>query len=195
MRAPVLLALAAACSSRDPRAPAAAPPAAAPPAAAPPAAAPPALTLITADEPGPRLALTVTVTDPRGAPLVADVHVYQADARGHYTPDAPMDEPHARLAGRITTDAAGRFVLHTIRPGHYPQAVTLDGVARHIPAHVHVDVRADGHRERRVQVVFADDPELAEPYWQAWARDLHQPIVPLTATAATFTGAVTLALD
>lgn len=177
-----LLVAVVACASGDARAPTS-------------RTAAPSLTLAPADEPGQRLTLTVTIADRRGAPLVAEVHVYQADAGGAYTPDRPMDEPHARLAGRVTTDGAGRFTLHTIRPGHYPQAVTLDGVARHIPAHVHMDVQSGDRPERRVQVVFTDDPELAEPYWQAWARELRQPVVPLHADGAAVAGAVTIALD
>ena len=35
--------------------------------------------------------------------------VYQTDASGHYTPDKPMDEPHARLAGWLQTGKDGRL--------------------------------------------------------------------------------------
>ena len=88
-----------------------------------------------------------------------------------------MDEPHARLSGRLVTDARGGFEVHTIRPGGYQRTVTLGGVQRHIPAHIHIDASASGHPERRVQVVFSDDPLLDEPYWRHWVSSLKQPVV------------------
>ena len=136
------------------------------------------LTLVTAQEPGTPLHVAGVVRDRGGKPIAgATVHVYQTDASGRYTPDKPMDEPHARLSGMVTTDVEGRFEVHTIRPGGYPQAVRLGGVDRHIPAHIHMDVSAAGHAGRQAQVVFADDPLLEDSYWREWASSLNQPIV------------------
>jgi protocatechuate 3,4-dioxygenase beta subunit len=87
-----------------------------------------------------------------------------------------MAESVARLAGRLTTDEKGGFDIRTIRPGGYPKAVPLGGHDRHIPAHIHIDITSAGHPERRVQVVFADDPLLADPYWQDWVAKLKQPV-------------------
>ncbi|MGH9866883.1 MAG: hypothetical protein ACREAA_01795 [Candidatus Polarisedimenticolia bacterium] len=135
------------------------------------------LTLVTGQEPGTPLHLTAVVRDRGGQPIAgATVHVYQTDASGRYTPDKPMDERHARLSGTVTTDAEGRFEVHTICPGGYPQAVRIEGMDRHIPAHIHMDISAAGHALRRAQVVFADDPLLEDPYWRKWAASLNQPV-------------------
>jgi len=154
------------------------------------------LSLAPAGEPGTRIHLECVVHDPGGKPVAgARVHVYQTDASGSYTPDRPMDEPNARLSGWVTTDAEGLFVVDTIRPGGYPKAVRLEGVDRHIPAHVHMDVSAKGHSERRVQVVFADDPGFDDPYWKKWAASLRQPIVSLEEKDGKVTARVVLQLE
>ncbi len=103
--------------------------------------------------------------------------MFHADARGWYTPTKVMDEPHARLAGRVSTDAEGRFEIRTIRPGPYP--VTDETPEdRRIPQHVHFEISAEGFAFRRFQLVFADDPRMT-PYWHEWARDGRNPVVPV----------------
>jgi hypothetical protein len=144
-------------------------------------AAPPpssSIALVGDSEPGQRLTIHGRVVGESGKPVAgARLHVYQTDAGGHYTPDKPMDEPHARLAGWLQTGKDGRFELHTIRPGGYPKAVRLGGRERKIPAHVHIDITADGYVSRKVQVVFSDDPLLSDPYWQEWGRKQGHPVV------------------
>jgi protocatechuate 3,4-dioxygenase beta subunit len=136
------------------------------------------------------------LTDGSGKPLAgARLHVYQTDANGRYTFAKPMDEPHARLAGYLTTDAGGRFEISSIRPGGYPKAIVLEGRERKIPAHIHVDVRAAGHAERRFQVVFADDPLLADPYWKDWVKSLGQPVVSTKKENGGLRATLTLRID
>jgi protocatechuate 3,4-dioxygenase beta subunit len=136
------------------------------------------LALVGPDERGTRLHVTGTVCDRAGRPIPGAVlHIYQTDSTGQYTRDRPMDEPHARLSGRLTTNANGGFEIDTIRPGGYPKAVQLGGVARHIPAHIHIDVTSPNHPERRVQVVFSDDPLLSDPYWKKWVVTQRQPVI------------------
>lgn len=151
-------------------------------------AAPPpgnSVTLISDSEPGQRLTIHDRVVGESGKPVAgARLHVYQTDASGHYTPDKPMDEPHARLAGWLQTAKDGRFELHTIRPGGYPKAVRLGDRDRKIPAHVHIDLEADGYVSRKVQVVFSDDPLLSDPYWQDWIRTQGHPVVTVSRSAA-----------
>jgi catechol 1,2-dioxygenase len=160
------------------------------------AVSPPALILAAADEPGTRLELRGRVVDPAGAPLAgASLEVYQTDATGSYTPERAMDERHARLRGAATTDRDGRFVVRTIRPGGYPRPVKLRGELRHIPAHVHLDVRAPGLRERRLQVVFADDPRLADPYWAQWAKDGRHPVLTVRTVAGGQAAEVVVVLE
>jgi catechol 1,2-dioxygenase len=130
------------------------------------------------DEPGTRLTVTGVVRGKNGQPIAgAEIHAYQTDTRGWYTAKKPMDEPHARLSGRLRTDAAGRFELRSIRPGGYPKAVKLGDRERKIPAHIHLDITAPGHAERRLQLVFSDDPLLADPYWKDWIKELGQPVL------------------
>jgi len=116
--------------------------------------------LALADEPGIPLVIRGVVRGPDGVPVSgASLHVFHTDARGWYTPTKVMDEPHARLAGRVSADADGRFEIRTIRPGPYP--VTEETPEnRRIPQHVHFEVSASGCAFRRFQLVFADDPRM-----------------------------------
>jgi protocatechuate 3,4-dioxygenase beta subunit len=155
----------------------------------------PRLQITTVDEPGAALVIVGEVRDREGR-LVRDVtlHVYQTDTTGRYTVDKPMDEPHARLAGFLTAPD-GRFELRTIRPGGYPKAVRLGDRERHIPAHVHVDLKAPGHEERRLQVVFDDDPLLRDPYWADWVIKQRHPVVKLARDGAVWRGRLDVTLD
>ena len=131
-------------------------------------------------EPGERLLVAVTLLDRDGEPVAdARVRAYQADVEGLYTRERAMDERNARLSAVFTTDAAGRFLLRTIRPGGYEKPVRLRGEERYIPAHIHLDIEAEGFSDRHVQIVFADDPRMDDPYWQAWAKRGAQPIAEL----------------
>ena len=104
-----------------------------------------------ASEPGTPLVIHGRLLDPDGrAPVpAAIVFAYQTDRGGLY--NAPGSPPHAwRLRGWAKTDADGRFVFETIRPGRYPGA--------RIPAHVHVTVFAPGgERYHAGELQFADD--------------------------------------
>jgi catechol 1,2-dioxygenase len=136
------------------------------------------------------------VVDGAGAGIAnARVHVYQTDASGRYTPDRPMDEPHARLAGWLRTDAHGRFDLHTIRPGGYPRPIRLGDRDRKIPAHIHMDLTASGYAPRRLQVVFADDPLLADEYWKNWVREQRHPVLSVRQFAAEQTADLVISLN
>jgi protocatechuate 3,4-dioxygenase beta subunit len=147
-------------------------------------------------EPGEPLHIVGIVTDRAGRPVAgAALHVYQADAAGRYTSDEPMDERHARLSGRLTTSADGRFEILTIRPGGYPKTLSLGGRDRHIPAHIHIDVAAAGHPERHAQVVFDDDPLLRDPYWIDWVTNLRQPVVSVVKRGHESVAELTLPID
>ena len=136
------------------------------------------LHLAAASEPGQRLEIAGLLLDDAGKPIAgAQIHIYQTDATGYYTPERAMDEPHARLSGWLRTDNGGRFRLVTIRPGGYPQPVHLGDRDRKIPAHIHMDIKADGYAPRNLQAVFIDDPRLADSYWQEWVRRLGQPVI------------------
>ena len=150
-------------------------------------------------EPGTPLVVRGTVLDAKGKPIpAASLHVYQTDTTGTYTLERPMDEPHARLSGRVRTDSQGRFELWTVRPGGYPKPVRLGDRDRKIPAHIHIDVTAPGHGERRVQCVFADDPLLGDPYWKDWVRSMGNPVLephPDPERKGGVIGTITIVLD
>lgn len=103
-----------------------------------------------AGEPG--TALTVRGRVFRGdgttpAPNVV-VFAYQTDASGVYNTAGAAGW---RLRGWARSGADGRFELHTIRPGSYP-----DG---RVPAHVHVTIDGPGvPRQWTPELRFADDP-------------------------------------
>ena len=154
------------------------------------------LTLVGTAEPGTRLTLTGTVVDSKGRPLPgAELRAYQTDITGRYTRERAMDEQHARLSGRLRTDAQGRFELRTIRPGGYPQPLRLGGRERKIPAHIHIDVTAPGHARRKLQVVFADDPLLGDPYWQDWAKRFRHPVLEVGPAGAGVAATLRIALE
>jgi protocatechuate 3,4-dioxygenase beta subunit len=147
-------------------------------------------------EPGARLTLSGTLVDSAGQPVAgAELHVYQTDASGRYTFAKPMDEPHARLAGTLRTGPGGRFEISSIRPGGYPKPILLGGSERKIPAHIHIDVKAAGHPERRFQAVFADDPLLADPYWKDWVKSPGQPVLELRKKGGGLLGTLLLRIE
>lgn len=137
------------------------------------------LRLASAEEPGEPLEVRLTLRAPAPGPY--ELHVYQTDASGRYTRERAMDEPHARLNGRVVLPSLPAVVrLRTIRPGGYPRALVLGGRERHIPAHVHLDVLHGGRVIEHWQMVFSDDTLLTDRYWRDWVADLHQPVVTLT---------------
>jgi protocatechuate 3,4-dioxygenase beta subunit len=147
-------------------------------------------------EPGIRLTVTGVVRGKDGKPIAgAEIHAYQTDVQGRYTLEKPMDEPHARLSGRLRTDAEGRFELRSIRPGGYPKALRLGDRERKIPAHIHLDITAAGHAERRLQLVFADDPLLADPYWKDWIRKQGHPVLEPHPSGQGIAGTVIILLE
>lgn len=128
------------------------------------------VTLVTADEPGPRALVEGRLRDARGEPLVgALVYVYQTDARGWYGAKGPHfvgpsgDERHARLFGYLRTDAQGRYALSTIRPSGYPRT--------DLPAHIHIEVFVGDEMVLISEVLFADDPRLTPAQRERGLRD------------------------
>ncbi len=117
------------------------------------------LMITTADEPGKKIKVLGTVTDSENKPVAnALVYLYQTDARGWYSADAPHvggnegDMRHARLFGYVRTNDAGKFELQTIKPSGYPRS--------DLPAHIHVHVWADGYRDFVNEFLFDDDERL-----------------------------------
>jgi protocatechuate 3,4-dioxygenase beta subunit len=110
-------------------------------------------------EPGTPLVVRGTVRDAARAPVAdALVCAYHTSSKGWYSDRAPHvsgsggDLRHARLFGYVRTDAEGRFVLRTIRPGGYPQST--------LPEHIHYHVEYAGKEIGGGEILFDDDRRL-----------------------------------
>jgi protocatechuate 3,4-dioxygenase, beta subunit len=120
------------------------------------------LTAQSAAEPiGERIVVHGRVMDEDGKPVRhALVEVWQANAAGRYRhrsdqSEMPLD-PNFSGAGRAMTDAEGRYVFRTIKPGPYPWKNHYNAWR---PAHIHFSLFGAGILSRLVtQMYFPGDP-------------------------------------
>jgi protocatechuate 3,4-dioxygenase beta subunit len=85
----------------------------------------------------------------------ATVHAWQTNADGEYGPGHGSSQLRCcYLQGTARTDAAGRYELETVMPGHYK------GEDPSPPAHIHFDVRHPGARGLMTELDFQGDPSL-----------------------------------
>ncbi|WP_288338632.1 protocatechuate 3,4-dioxygenase subunit beta [uncultured Sphingomonas sp.] len=88
------------------------------------------------------------------------MEIWQANAAGRYIHakdqwDAPHD-PNFTGAGRVVTDAEGRYRFVTVRPGAYPWGNHRNAWR---PAHIHLSLLGPAFATRLVtQLYFPDDP-------------------------------------
>jgi protocatechuate 3,4-dioxygenase beta subunit len=129
------------------------------------------ITMLLPGETGQPLEVRGVVVDQRGKPVAnALVYAYHTNQKGWYSDRAPhfsgMDanELHARWFAYVRTDAAGQFVLHTIRPGGYPRST--------VPEHIHVHVDLDKKSLFVGGVVFDDDVRLTKEMREQVGRDV-----------------------
>lgn len=126
------------------------------------------------DEQGDPLTFSGRVTDLAGLPLAgAELDIWHADSEGYYSGFAP-GIPDGNLRGVVTTDSEGRFEITTVQPAPYriptdgPTGRLIDAAGWHPwrPAHLHLIVRAPGHRPITTQLYFAGgeyvDSDVAE---------------------------------
>ncbi|ANZ41843.1 catechol 1,2-dioxygenase [Lentzea guizhouensis] len=125
------------------------------------------------DEQGDPLVFSGRVVDLTGAPLEAELDIWHADARGYYSGFAP-GVPDGNLRAVVMTDSDGRFEITTVQPAPYriptdgPTGRLVDAAGWHPwrPAHLHLIVRAPGHRPITTQLYFAGgqyvDSDVAE---------------------------------
>jgi protocatechuate 3,4-dioxygenase beta subunit len=115
--------------------------------------APATLSLVGAGEPGERLIVSGVVVDAAGREQSGILlRVYHTDSEGYYS--RPQSDPRrARIKGSLRTDAAGRYEIRTILPGHYPGST--------IERHIHTHVGWDGHPEHWIDsFLFEGDPHV-----------------------------------
>jgi protocatechuate 3,4-dioxygenase beta subunit len=127
---------------------------------------------------GQRIIVSGRVLDEAHRPVANTmVEIWQANAAGRYIHrkdqwDAPID-PNFTGAGRVITDAEGRYRYVTVRPGAYPWKNHYNAWR---PSHIHLSLLGPAFATRLVtQMYFPDDPLLAidpiagavpEPYRQ-----------------------------
>jgi protocatechuate 3,4-dioxygenase beta subunit len=110
---------------------------------------------------GERIVVSGRVLDRDGRPVPHTlVEIWQANAAGRYVHandghPAPLD-PNFTGAGRILTDAEGRYRFTTIKPGAYPWKNHPNAWR---PAHIHFSLFGRAFTERLVtQMYFPGDP-------------------------------------
>jgi catechol 1,2-dioxygenase len=126
------------------------------------------------DEGGTPLTLSGQVRGLSGAPVPhAEVDIWHADSDGYYSGFAP-GIPDGNLRGVVVTGEDGRFDISTVRPAPYqiptdgPTGKMIEAAGWHPwrPAHLHLMVRAEGHRTITTQLYFAGgdwlDSDVAE---------------------------------
>jgi protocatechuate 3,4-dioxygenase, beta subunit len=120
---------------------------------------------------GERIVVAGRVTDEAGRPVAsAMIELWQANAAGRYCHErddnaVPLD-PNFRGAGRVFTDADGRYRFLSIRPGAYPWRNHAGAVR---PNHIHFSLFGPSWGARLVtQMYFPGDPLLAvDPIYQS----------------------------
>jgi protocatechuate 3,4-dioxygenase beta subunit len=109
--------------------------------------------LVQPSEPGERLIIDGQAFAPDGRTPVPGltVYAYNTDSQGYYGANHAFYP--TRLYGWVKTDSAGRFRMHTIHPGHYPNM--------QVPSHVHFAAWGAGYPPQgEIELRFAGDRYL-----------------------------------
>lgn len=118
--------------------------------------------LVTPDTTGERIRIEGQVFDGDGKPITDSmIEIWQADAQGRYAhPRDARTRPNTSFKGfgRVGTDAEGRYVFHTIKPGLVPGP---DGTTQ--APHILVAVFARGMLQHVfTRIYFADEAANAQ---------------------------------
>ncbi|RCW45749.1 catechol 1,2-dioxygenase [Halopolyspora algeriensis] len=133
-----------------------------------------------ADEQGTPLTFAGQVRDTAGNPLPgAELDIWHADDEGYYSGFAPH-LPEGNLRGVVAVDEQGRFEIDTIQPAPYqiptdgPTGMLITAAGWHPwrPAHLHLIVRAPGHRSITTQLYFEGGQWLDSDVAQATKPEL-----------------------
>ena len=124
--------------------------------------------IVRSETPGPELILQGRVTDTDGQPIAgASLDVWQASPDGLYENQDAGQADH-NLRGKFTTDAEGRYEIHSVKPAGYP--IPMDTPAGDLiraqnrtpmrPAHVHFIVSAPECKTLITQIFSDTDDAL-----------------------------------
>jgi protocatechuate 3,4-dioxygenase beta subunit len=119
---------------------------------------------------GQLIQVTGRVEDTSGRPVRhAVLEIWQANAAGKYVHEldpspAPID-PNFEGAGRVTTDAQGRYRLLTVKPGSYavPYEERGGAIDWWRPPHIHFSIFGPGFASRLVTQMYFPGEPLNEP--------------------------------
>jgi catechol 1,2-dioxygenase len=116
----------------------------------------------------------------------AELDVWHTAPNGLYEQQDP-DQPDYNLRGKFLTDAQGRYKFRCLRPTSYP--IPYDGPAgkllqlmdRHPyrPAHIHLIVKAPGHRQLTTQIFDRRDKYVNDDSVFAVKEELIVDFVPM----------------
>ncbi|EHR51247.1 catechol 1,2-dioxygenase [Saccharomonospora marina XMU15] len=132
------------------------------------------------DEKGTPLTLSGQVRDLEGNPVPgAELDIWHADDDGYYSGFAPH-VPEGNLRGVVVADGDGRFEVSTVKPAPYqiptdgPTGKLIEAAGWHPwrPAHLHLIVRASGHRQITTQLYFEGGEWLEDDVAQATKPEL-----------------------
>ena len=116
------------------------------------------ITLSSLGEKGTPLTITGKVFKLDGKTPAANVilYVYHTDQHGKYTalPGASgWEKRHGSIRGWLKTNATGDYIIHTLKPAHYP--------SEHIAAHIHIFLKEPGKTPYWIEeYLFQGDPFL-----------------------------------
>ncbi len=133
--------------------------------------------IVSKDEPGKPLIVEGQVFTPDATTPAENitVYAYNTDAEGYYGADRKEYPP--RLYGWMKTDAAGRFELQTILPGHYP--------GMQVPAHVHFTAWGESYPPQWIEELRFEGDQYITPAMLAEVAKMGEfsSLQPLTQTA------------
>ena len=145
------------------------------------------------DKAGHTLIMHGTVYGAHGKPQPnATVEVWHANTKGFYSHFDPTGEQQPfNMRRTIVTDAQGRYKFQSIVPAGYgcppdgPTQALLNQLGRHgnRPAHIHLFVRAEGHRKLTTQINIDGDPLVFDDFAYATREGLVPPLLERTDAA------------
>jgi len=114
------------------------------------------------NEEGKRIVITGQILKEDGLTPYGEllIYAYHTDNKGYYSKkgnETGVQKKHGYLFGYCNTDTEGRYEIHTIRPGRYPD--------NNFPAHIHWAVKEpDGNMQYLNDFVFSDDSLVNKEY-------------------------------